>query len=164
MLGFSCGMWDPWNCSAQDLFLSCGMQTRSCGVWNLFPGQGLNLGPLHWEHRVLVIGPPGKSQHTFTLILEILPERIGEREVILNEVDFMIPFTLTGEALIWESCLPVLGEETCTNKSFWRHFACYAVPNKYEQLLLLGVMLSKGKAFYPVCKGWQAFSWHRPSL
>ena len=84
----------------QDLFLSCGMQLRSCGTWNLFPGQGSNLGSLHWEPRVLATGPPVKSQHTFTLILEILPEQIGEREVILNEVDFMIPFTLTGEALI----------------------------------------------------------------
>ena len=25
------------------------------------PDQGLNLGPLHWEHRVLATGPPGKS-------------------------------------------------------------------------------------------------------
>ena len=24
-------------------------------------GQGLNLVPLHWEHRVLATGPPGKS-------------------------------------------------------------------------------------------------------
>ena len=27
-----------------------------------FSVQGLNLGPLHWELRVLSIGPPGKSQ------------------------------------------------------------------------------------------------------
>ena len=26
-----------------------------------FPGQGWKLGPPHWEHRVLVSGPPGKS-------------------------------------------------------------------------------------------------------
>ena len=25
-----------------------------------FPNQGLNLGPLHWEYRVLAPGPPGK--------------------------------------------------------------------------------------------------------
>ena len=30
----------------------------SCGQ---FPDQGWNLGPLHWEHRVLATGPPGKS-------------------------------------------------------------------------------------------------------
>ena len=31
-----------------------------------FPHQGWNLGPLHWEHRVLTTGPPGKSQeHDF---------------------------------------------------------------------------------------------------
>ena len=26
-----------------------------------FPDQGLNPGPLHWEHGVLDTGPPGKS-------------------------------------------------------------------------------------------------------
>ena len=26
-----------------------------------FPPQGSNPGPLHWEHRVLTTGPPGKS-------------------------------------------------------------------------------------------------------
>ena len=26
-----------------------------------FPDQGLNLGPLHWEHRILATEPPGKS-------------------------------------------------------------------------------------------------------
>ena len=25
------------------------------------PDQGSNPGPLHWEHRVLATGPPGKS-------------------------------------------------------------------------------------------------------
>ena len=27
----------------------------------MIPGQGSHLGPLHWEHRVLATGPPGKS-------------------------------------------------------------------------------------------------------
>ena len=27
-----------------------------------FPEQGLDLGPLHWEHGILATGPPGKSQ------------------------------------------------------------------------------------------------------
>ena len=29
-----------------------------CGIQ--FPDQGSNPGPLHWEHRVLATGPPGK--------------------------------------------------------------------------------------------------------
>ena len=33
---------------------------RTCGI--LFPDQGSNPGPLHWEHGVLATGPPGKSQ------------------------------------------------------------------------------------------------------
>ena len=31
----------------------------ACGIW--FLDQGLNLGPLHWEHGVLATGLPGKS-------------------------------------------------------------------------------------------------------
>ena len=38
----------------------------SCRMWNLVPHPGLNLGPLHWEHRILATGPPGKSVHIFT--------------------------------------------------------------------------------------------------
>ena len=30
-------------------------------VASYFPDHGLNLGPLHWEHRVLATGPPGTS-------------------------------------------------------------------------------------------------------
>ena len=32
----------------------------ACGIQ--FPDQGMNPGSLHWECRVLVIRPPGKSQ------------------------------------------------------------------------------------------------------
>ena len=31
----------------------------ACGI--LIPNQGLNLCPLHWKHRVLTNGLPGKS-------------------------------------------------------------------------------------------------------
>ena len=44
-----------------DLF-SCDMQTLSCSMWDVVPDQESNLGPLHWELRVLVTGLPGKSQ------------------------------------------------------------------------------------------------------
>ena len=30
-----------------------------------FPHQGLNLHPLHWQHKVLATGPPGKSPNQF---------------------------------------------------------------------------------------------------
>ena len=45
--------------------LSCGMQdllVLACGIQ--LPDQGLNLGPLHWEHPVLATGPLGKYQNT----------------------------------------------------------------------------------------------------
>ena len=31
----------------------------ACGIW--FLSQGLNLGPLYWELRVIASGPPGRS-------------------------------------------------------------------------------------------------------
>ena len=34
-----------------------------------FPDQGSNLCPLHWEHRVLTTGPPGKSQSQTFLVM-----------------------------------------------------------------------------------------------
>ena len=37
--------------------LLCGMQVEACG-WD--PDLGFNQGPLHWELRVLVTGPPGE--------------------------------------------------------------------------------------------------------
>ena len=39
--------------------------------WSLFPDQGLNLGLLHWEHRVLATGPRGR------FLLSMLTEAIG---------------------------------------------------------------------------------------
>ena len=35
------------------------MLVAAHGVY--FPDQGSNLGPLHWEPKVLATGPPGKS-------------------------------------------------------------------------------------------------------
>ena len=52
-----CGMWGL-------LIVACGIQ---------FPEQGWNLGPMHWEHRVLATGPPEKSPilHSYNITLYI---------------------------------------------------------------------------------------------
>ena len=42
------------SCITKDLYL-----VAPCGIQ--FPDQGSNLGPLHWEHGVLVTAPPVKS-------------------------------------------------------------------------------------------------------
>ena len=44
---------------------SCGTWTLSCGVWNLVPCPGVEPGALHWECRILVTGPSGKSTDSF---------------------------------------------------------------------------------------------------
>ena len=41
------------------LVVACGLLVVACEIQ--FPDQGSNLGPLHWEFRVLATGPPGKS-------------------------------------------------------------------------------------------------------
>ena len=38
--------------------IGCAVLVEACGIE--FPNQGLNPGHLHWEHRVLTTGPPGK--------------------------------------------------------------------------------------------------------
>ena len=71
-----------------------------CDMWDLVPGpgikpgpfalelQGSNLGPLHWNYRVLVPGPPGKTQF-------LLPNR-GEPDSLIPRVvrssNFFFPF------------------------------------------------------------------------
>ena len=41
-----------------------------CGIWNLssLTDQELNPGPLHWQHGVLISGPPGKSRDSGSLL------------------------------------------------------------------------------------------------
>ena len=59
MPGLSCSTWDLFF-----FFFSSGtMQILSCGMWDLVPDQGLNQGPLDWEHGVLATGSPEKSLH-----------------------------------------------------------------------------------------------------
>ena len=43
------------------LFVYLAALGLSCGLWDLVPEQEWNPGPLHWEHRVLTMVPPGKS-------------------------------------------------------------------------------------------------------
>ena len=42
------------------LVVACELSIVASGI--LFPDQGSNLSPLHWERRVLATRPPGNSQ------------------------------------------------------------------------------------------------------
>ena len=48
--------------------LNCRIRVLSCSMWDLVPWSGVNLGPLHWERRVLDTGPPWKSPSWLLLI------------------------------------------------------------------------------------------------
>ena len=54
VLGLTCSMWHLWSLlhHLRSFVVACGTQ---------FPDQEWNLGPLHWEHRVLATGSPEKS-------------------------------------------------------------------------------------------------------
>ena len=49
------------------LGLGCGMGDLGYSMWDLLPSPGLELRPLHWEHRVLATAPPGPAVLTVSL-------------------------------------------------------------------------------------------------
>ena len=50
-------------------FIYLAVLGPNCGLWDQFPDQGSNMGPLHWEHRVLDTGPTGKSPFAYFFFL-----------------------------------------------------------------------------------------------
>ena len=61
-------IWLGWTLVMVHWIFSCSMwilPVAASGIW--FPDQGSNPGPLHWEHRVLATGPPGKSLFYYLL-------------------------------------------------------------------------------------------------
>ena len=60
------------------LGLSCGKQTLGWGIWDL-----VSLGPQHWEHRVLAVGPAGKP-------LDILLKQVKEWVISVSEIRFIL--------------------------------------------------------------------------
>ena len=52
------------SCSLRNVsYVACKLWVVACEI--LFSDQESNWGPLHWEHRVLSTGPPGKSLSNF---------------------------------------------------------------------------------------------------
>ena len=62
--GLSCSTWDLRS-SLWSWTFSCSMWTVSYDMWDRVPWPGIQPRPLHWEHRVLATGPPGKSLTDF---------------------------------------------------------------------------------------------------
>ena len=50
--------------------MACELPAAACGIQ--FPDQGSNLGPLHWESRILTTVPPVKSLLQFFFFLDSL--------------------------------------------------------------------------------------------
>ena len=51
----------------KNVFIYLAEPSLSCSMWDLFPDQGFNLGPLHWECGVLATGSPGMSLVSFPI-------------------------------------------------------------------------------------------------
>ena len=63
----------PWSCKDSDITEHAHVSITNfiflfghavCYEGSQFPDQGLNPHPLHWEHRVLTIGPQGSPKIT----------------------------------------------------------------------------------------------------
>ena len=50
-------VWHEW---ATELNWTTAWRIFSCRIWDLAPWAEIEPGPVHWEHGVLAIGPPGK--------------------------------------------------------------------------------------------------------
>ena len=61
--GLICSMQDLYLWHANSLVAPCDLLAVACGIY--FPNQGLNLGPIHWELKVLSTGLPEVLQHLF---------------------------------------------------------------------------------------------------
>ena len=70
MLNLSCSTQDSGSSLLHAGFIN-GMQTLSCGMWDLVPWPRVAPRSLHWECGVLATGPPGKSHFKDTLILKV---------------------------------------------------------------------------------------------
>ena len=76
--GLGCFIWNLWSSlwHMASLVVACKLLVVAWGI--LLADQGLNMGPLHWEHRVLATSWPGKSQQcvfdnifaTFNIIMK----------------------------------------------------------------------------------------------
>ena len=66
-----------------------------------FPDQGLNPGPMLWEHRVLATGPPGKSLTSYSLLWSTWWV-IGDKAAYVG--DNYLGLTLTEGSLRAEFC------------------------------------------------------------
>ena len=64
-------------------------------VGSIFPDQGLNPGPLCWECRVLITGPPGMSLSLSILMLKLSPNW----PVIVLQVDLWVHLTPPSNSL-----------------------------------------------------------------
>ena len=76
---------------AHEICLPCGLHNLlvvACG--SLLPDHGSNPGPLHWEHRVLATGPPGRSPIIGLLKLFLMYPRICNMHLQLIQVHFQI--------------------------------------------------------------------------
>ena len=80
-------------------FFSCSTQiVAACGI--LFPDQGLNLGPLHWKHRVLATGPSGKSSSKLFLLIHYHAGKLHSTHSVSENQHTHLHISLTEQVLM----------------------------------------------------------------
>ena len=92
LLGLSCGTGELQWQHVGSLVAACELLIAACGIQ--FPDQGLNLGPLHWELRVVTTGPLGKSQNMLLKLIFPVTIQFFFKTQLLENLTSHIRFTL----------------------------------------------------------------------
>ena len=92
---------------------SCGMRTLSCSKWDLVPRSGIKSSPLHWEHRVLATGPPGRSRWTsfcyfvsYTMI-NMIVTKSWSQSLIISLSSFLETSHSTNSWMVMRNCVSI---------------------------------------------------------
>lgn len=128
MYEFGCTRSELWRVRS----FSRGVQTLSCGLWNQFPDQGSDPGPLHWACRILATGPSGMSCFNWFLLFH--PELVRRTSPAIQcYQESMCPgFSLLQSAWLnyplrkdphgspWKECCPVGFHRGLTRTHGWK--------------------------------------------
>ena len=92
---------------------SCGMRSLHCSKWDLVPRSGIKSSPLHWEHRVLATGLPGRSWLTsfcyflsYTMI-NMIVTKSWSQSLIISLSSFLETSHSTNSWMVMRNCVSI---------------------------------------------------------
>ena len=116
---------------------SCGMRTLSRSKWDLVPQSGIESSPLHWKHRVLATGPPGRSWWpsfcyfvSYTTI-NMMVTKSWSQSLIISLSSFLETSHSTNSWMVMRNCvsISVLGKHGLSHLSHQEVVRLPLLPN-----------------------------------